>query len=112
MSVSVFLASLGLTLLLEVPFAWAWGLRDRHNLTVVVLVNVLTNPAVVLLNFLLAACTDWPWPAVQLPLEALAVGVEAVCYRSCGKDVRRPTLLSLCANGFSYGVGLLLNALL
>lgn len=112
MSVSVFLASLGLTLLLEVPFAWAWGLRDRHNLTVAVLVNVLTNPAVVLLNFLLAACTGWPWPAVQLPLEALAVGVEAVCYRSCGKDVRRPALLSLCANGFSYGVGLLLNALL
>lgn len=112
MSVSIFLASLGLTLLLEVPFAYAWGLRNRHDLTVAVLVNVLTNPAVVLLNFLLAAHTGWLWPAVQLPLEALAAAVEAVCYRSCGRDVRHPALLALCANGFSYGAGLLLNAVL
>lgn len=112
MSFSVFAVSLGLTLLLEVPFAYAWGLRDRHDLTVAVLVNVLTNPAVVLLNFLLAAHTGWPWPAVQLPLEALAVAMEAACYRECGKNVRHPILLSLCANGVSYGAGLLLNAVL
>lgn len=110
MSASIFLASLGLTLLLEVPFAYAWGLRDRRNLAVAVLVNVLTNPAVVLLNVLISARTGWPWPAVQLPLEALAAAVEAVCYRDCGKDIRHPVLLSLCANGFSYCAGLLLNA--
>lgn len=112
MRLSVFAASLGLTLALEVPFAYAWGLRDRHNLAVAVLVNVLTNPAVVLLYLLISARTGWPWFAVQLPLEALAVAVEAVCYRECGRDVRRPGLLALCANGFSYGVGLCLNALL
>lgn len=112
MSFSTFAVSLGLTLALEVPFACCWGLRDRHNLTVAVLVNVLTNPAVVLLYLLLSARTGWPRLAVQLPLEALAVAVEAVCYRECGKDVRRPGLLSLCANGVSYGAGLLLNALL
>lgn len=112
MSVSVFAVSLGLTLLVEVPFAYAWGLRDRRNLTVAVLVNVLTNPAVVLLYFLISARTGWPRLAVQLPLEALAVAVEAVCYRACGENVRRPGLLALCANGVSYGVGLCLNALL
>lgn len=110
MSVSIFLTSLGLTLLLEVPFAYAWGLRSRHDLAVAVLVNVLTNPAVVLLYFLISARTGWPWPAVQLPLEALAVVVEAACYRDCGKDIRHPALLSLCANSFSYCTGLLLNA--
>ena len=105
---TVFFVSLGLTLLVEVPVAYCWGLRSRHDLTVAVLVNVLTNPAVVLLNGLLSAA---PWWAVQLPLEAAAIAVEGFCYRHCGENIRRPYLLSLCANCISYGAGLVLNAI-
>ena len=97
-----FAVSLGLTLLLELPFVYLWGLRSRHDLTLAALVNVLTNPAVVLLYQL--GC-----PA--LPLEAAAVAVEALCYRGCGQQIRRPVLLALCANVFSYTLGLLLNRL-
>ena len=105
---TAFAVSLGLTLLLEVPVAYCWGLRSRHDLTVAVLVNVLTNPAVVLLNGLLSAA---PWWAVQLPLEAAAIAVEGFCYRHCGENICRPYLLSLCANCVSYGAGLVLNAI-
>lgn len=105
---TAFAVSLGLTLLLEVPVAYCWGLRSRHDLTVAVLVNVLTNPAVVLLNGLLSAT---PWWAVQLPLEAAAIAVEGFCYRHCGENICRPYLLSLCANCISYGAGLVLNAI-
>ena len=105
---TVFAVSLGLTLLLELPVAYYWGLRSRHDLTVAVLVNVLTNPAVVLLNGLLSAT---PWWAVQLPVEAAAIAVEGFCYRHCGENIRRPYLLSLCANCISYGAGLVLNAI-
>ena len=105
---TAFAVSLGLTLLLEVPVAYCWGLRSRHDLTVAVLVNVLTNPAVVLLNGLLSAA---PWWAVQLPLEAATIAVEGFCYRHCGENIRRPYLLSLCANCISYGAGLVLNAI-
>ena len=105
---TVFFVSLGLTLLVEVPVAYCWGLRSRHDLTVAVLVNVLTNPAVVLLNGLLSAA---PWWAVQLPLEAAAIAVEGFCYRHCGENIRRPYLLSLCANCISYGAGLVLNVI-
>ena len=105
---TVFAVSLGLTLLLELPVAYYWGLRSRHDLTVAVLVNVLTNPAVVLLNGLLSAT---PWWAVQLPLEAAAIAVEGFCYRHCGENICRPYLLSLCANCVSYGAGLVLNAI-
>lgn len=105
---TVFAVSLGLTLLLELPVAYCWGLRSRHDLTVAVLVNVLTNPAVVLLNGLLSAT---PWWAVQLPLEAAAIAVEGFCYRHCGENIRRPYLLSLCANCISYGAGLALNVI-
>lgn len=102
MNFSAFAVSLCLTLLLELPVAYAWGLRSRHNLTVAVLVNVLTNPAVVLLHAL---------GIPILPLEAAAIAVEGFCYRHCGEDVRRPYLLSLCANCISYGTGLALNAI-
>ena len=103
MRVSVFAISLGLTLLLEVPFAWLWGLRDRHNLTAAVLVNVLTNPAVVLLKAL---------GVPILLLEAAAIIAEGWCYQVCGESVRRPWLLALLANVFSYGTGLVLSAIL
>lgn len=100
MSGSVFVVSLGLTLLFEIPFAWAWGLRSRHNITVAVLVNVLTNPVVVLLKALSV-------PILLLELGAIAA--EAFCYHACGEAVRRPVLLAVCANVFSYGMGLFLN---
>ena len=103
MNFSIFAVSLGLTLLLELPAAYAWGLRSRHNLTVVVLVNVLTNPAVVLLHAL---------GIPILPLEASAIAAEGFCYRHSGKNIRSPYLLALCANGFSYGVGRILNIIL
>ena len=101
MTFPAFALSLGLTLLFEVPFACLWGLRSRHNLTVAVLVNVLTNPAVVLLNAL---------GGPILLLEAAAIAVEAVSYRHCGKEIQRPVLLACCANVFSYSMGLLLQA--
>lgn len=101
MSLSVFAISLGLTLLFEVPFAWAWGLRSRYNIIVAVLVNLLTNPAVVLLK------------ALGIPillLEGVAIAVEAACYGLCGEEIHRPVLLSVYANVFSYSMGLILNA--
>ena len=100
MRLSTFAVSLGLTLLLELPVVSVWGLRSRHDLKLVVLVNVLTNPAVVLLHGL-------GIPA--LPLETAASAVEGFCDRVRGEQIRHPFLLALCANVFSYGIGLALN---
>ena len=52
---------LALTLVLEELFALLWGLRGRRELTVVALVNVLTNPPVVLLCH--TAVGLWGWNA-------------------------------------------------
>ena len=46
---TVLAVSLLLTLLFEELFALAWGLRGKRELGLVALVNVLTNPPVVLL---------------------------------------------------------------
>lgn len=101
--------SLCVTLLLESAAALALGIRQRRDLLLVILVNVLTNPVVVLtLSLFLFAGRTPPWYLV-LALEAAAVAVEALLYRS-RLEYRRihPLLLSLILNSISYIGGLLL----
>lgn len=99
------LFSLGLTLVFELAVALCWGLR-RRDLLLCVLVNVMTNPAVVLLHFM------FPAPLVTALLELGAVGAEGFCYRRFGERVRRPWLFSLVANGCSFGLGLIIGQLM
>ena len=100
-----FPVSLALTLVLELGFARLWGVEreDRH---LVVLVNVLTNPLVVLGYHLVA----WQLPGLVSPvvfvLEAAAVVTEGWFYRSRSR-VCFPWFFALCANLFSFCVGLL-----
>ena len=63
---TVLAGSLALTLVLEELFALLWGLRGRRELTVVALVNVLTNPPVVLLCH--TAVGLWGWPAAPVTI--------------------------------------------
>lgn len=107
----VFAVPLLLTLALEGAFAWLWGLRSRRELTVVTLVNVLTNPAVVLLYHTCTGYLGWRrWP-VTAALECGAVLVEWLCCRACSEQLRRPLLFALLANAVSYGGGCLIHLL-
>lgn len=103
------LISLGLTIALEVIFCLIFKLRGTYNFSLVVLVNILTNPPVVLLNHLLRQNTDLPWVLIVLVLEITAVLVEGQYYRRYAEDIRRPFLFSLGANTFSYFSGLLIT---
>lgn len=96
--------SLMLTLVFEGIIGLIWGLRKK-DLLLLVLVNVLTNPAAVLLHAL------FPGWAVTAALEAGVVSAEGILYRRLGYCVRRPWLFSLCANGFSFCMGLLFQTL-
>lgn len=103
--------SLLLTLLLEEAFALLWGLRGKRELTVVALVNILTNPVVVLGYH--TAVGLWRWNAlpVTAALELSAVVVEWLYYRACSQRLKKPFLFALLANAFSYGVGCVVNLL-
>lgn len=103
--------SLGLTIVLELAFAFAAGKRDRKNLLLVCLVNVLTNPVVVLASYLGSHYTTWNPSLYKLPLEIMAVLVEAYYYKTYGRDFRYPLRFSLFANLFSFGMGAILNGL-
>lgn len=97
--------SLGLTVAIEGAVALIWGLRGRRELGLTVLVNCLTNPAVVLLRH--TALGLWHWPALPATaaLELAAVAVEWQCYRAFSRQLRRPLLFALLANGVSFGAG-------
>ena len=106
-----FAVSLGLTLLLELPVARLCRLRGRDYL-LVILVNILTNPAVVYLDMVCAAHFPNGRDLWQIPLEAAAILIEGWCYAKYAHSVRRPWTFALVANIFSYGFGLFLNTIL
>ena len=99
--------SLMLTLLLEGLFAFfIGGIRSPRGLLLTVLVNMLTNPPVVL------TYTLFPSLPMKLSLEVAAVLVEGFIYKTCSEDIRRPFLYALCINAFSFLTGDLINLLL
>ena len=107
MNIFVSLAvSLALTLVLELGFALLWG-AGKHNLSLIALANVLTNPVVVLCHALAALFLPGALPPVTFVLEAGAVLTEGRLFATRG-DIRFPWGFSLCANLFSFSVGLLI----
>jgi len=101
--------SLLLTLILEVGFFFACGKRNKKDILLVILVNIFTNPLVVLSFWLTHMFTGWNTFFVVIPMEIFAILVEGRYYKVYGNDFKRPYLFSLCANVFSYGTGLLIQ---
>lgn len=97
----MFTLSLGLTLLIELAVARCFGLKSRDDRILVILVNVLTNPAAVWLHGF--------WGVPQVPIELLVVIIEYYVYYHF--RIPRPLGLSLTANGISWGLGLLIQLL-
>ena len=98
--IEIFTLSLGLTLLIELPVAYLWGLRRRALLTVFA-ANLMTNPLAVALHL----CG-----IPQLPIELGVVIAEGAAY-SLHFD-RRPWLLALVSNALSWGIGILIQSIL
>lgn len=100
----LFGVSLGLTIALELPVGVLFGMGSRKNLFLMILVNILTNPAAVLLHSL--GCP-------QIPIEIAVVAAEAFVYWRFAKTqdwhIPHPVWLALSANAISWGVGLLIQ---
>ena len=101
--------SLASTLILETGFFLLIGKRNIKDLMLVILVNVLTNPAVVLLYWLAVRYTDWDTIGVMIPLELFAILTEGYYYRKYGQSFSRPFLFSFAANMFSFSLGLFIQ---
>ncbi len=107
-------ASLGISLLLT------WGLESvaylfvkkkcLHDYLVLLLVNLVTNPIVVLVSVLtdFAGFSDILLTAF---LEISAVLAEWLLYKKCAVNIRKPLAFAVGANIFSYFAGLILQLL-
>ena len=100
--VEMFAVSLALTLIIEFLVFLCFGQRSRRCLKLLLLVNLLTNPAAVLLHWL---------GIPQMPIEISVVLAEWQIYRQFSEDFSHPFALSLTANGVSWGLGLLIQFL-
>lgn len=101
--------SLGATLVLELLFTFVAGVRNKKDIALVVLVNVLTNPFVVSMFYVNYCYFRWNQVLVIAVLEVGAVVAEGFCYKWYGNKIKHPFLLSIGANVFSYFTGLLLS---
>lgn len=101
--------SLGLTLFLELSLCALLGYRSKRALLVAALANLLTNPPVVLGYILLTEKGIINGFSAAAILEAAAVTVEWLCYKYRLPQARRPFLLSLGLNAFSYFTGFVLH---
>lgn len=100
----IFGVSLTMTLIVELAIGLCFGYRSRKEILLVFLVNVLTNPAAVLLHWLGVS---------QIPIEIAVVFLEAMIYVWFSKDenwkIPRPICFALTANVISWGAGLLIQ---
>ena len=102
--------SLALTLALETGFFLVTGKRNKKDLLLVVMVNILTNPVVVLIYWLAVLRAGWNSIIILVLLEIFAILTEGYYYEKYGCDFKRPYLFSLAANVFSYGTGVLIQS--
>ena len=107
----IFGVSLGLTLVIELALAAVFRVRSKRGLLIVLLANILTNPAAVFLCIALGPFFGGLFLPFQLLVEAAVVLVEGRVYRDFREDLNAvfpPLLLSLILNACSYGTGLIL----
>jgi len=100
-------SALVLTLSLELMFSLFWGLRKKE-LLLVVLMNILTNPAANLLYWG-AYLAGWNTPLFVLALEIAVVITEGFCLRDI---IQHPWRFAFFVNLFSYGTGELIKFLI
>lgn len=106
---SALVFSLVITLVLEIIFFYLAGKKNKRDLLLLSLVNVLTNPPVVFFYWLAVLYTDLNSAIVKIVLEFLAIAVEGYYYKSCGEEFKRPFAFSWAANTFSFSLGIVIQ---
>lgn len=96
------------TELLECGSALLFPRTTKHDLLLVFLVNLATNPATVFLDFFFRY--NFVSPVVWIIfIEGMVWLVESIIYKFCLNKKTNPFLFSFVLNGASYGLGLLLH---
>ena len=103
--------NLVLTILIEVIISLIIGVRDKKDILFIVLVNIVTNPIITIIPFIINLyCGIIMRRVVLIILELLTVFVEAIIYRKTLKFNKINCFrLSLILNACSYVIGIMIN---
>lgn len=102
---------LALTIVIELIISLLLGVRDKKDILNIILVNVITNPVVVMSQVLLYLRFGYKIEIIGvIILEVLVVIVEGLIYRKVLNYKRiNPLLLALILNASSFLIGELIN---
>lgn len=111
MLISNFATALALTEIIELAVAWLLGCRKRHELSVIFLINLATNP---LANFIVLVAYNLLLLKINiyflLAIETFVIITETlVLSYALDKKLKGAFVLSLAINSVSFAFGLLLN---
>ena len=112
MILEMFAVSLGATFVLETLVMILMGEHSKKNLLLLVLINILTNPMAVYLSYVGRLLLGLSEILIQLPIEIGVILVEVGIYTWFSKDenwkIKRPILLGILTNVFSWSIGLMM----
>ena len=108
------IVSLVLTLIIELSICLILGIRKKHDIYVVLLANICTNPIVVYIaNCLKLLNNDILYNSIIVILEIMVVIVEFELYKRYLTIYKKsPFVLSLINNALSFGIGIIINNIL
>lgn len=106
-----FVISLGITLVVELAMAFFCGIRKCRGFLLIILVNILTNPAAVALawgiHIYFPTLSRW---IVEILIESIVIFFEGLIYFSFSKEsvwqIKRPWRLAVISNAASWIMGL------
>lgn len=111
---NMFAVSLILTIIIECSLARVWGLRTKKEMLLVLLVNILTNPAAV---FVVWVCNGYLGSEFsflfQCVIEFVVVVVEAKIYTSFAREeswnIKKPLQFAIIVNMISWLSGVVIQ---
>lgn len=111
---SMFAISLVLTIIIESVFARCWGFKSQKETVLVILVNILTNPAAVFCAWLFTGLLGSNCSfGFQCVIEVIVVIVEAKVYfyfsREEGWNIKKPLQFAIIVNMVSWLSGVVIQ---
>lgn len=107
--IRLLLLSLGFTLGIELFVSVCYGIRNKKELLLIALVNVITNPIAVLLYYWWVVITATNNILIQIPLEFMIIVVEAKLFKKYAIQIRKPVSFSVLINLISFSIGIVMH---
>lgn len=105
----ILVVSLILTQIIELLFALLTGIRDKRELSLIFLTNLVTNPPTVLISRLFYYFGGIALYRYAFLLEILVVILEGIIYSKCSNFIKHPFMFALAINALSFTAWLIIS---